>query len=110
MRLLHAVPLVAALTIGLTVPAAGADAPSDHGRYAQHAPAAGGHRPGLLLRHGRPVRERRPDERPRRAAPATALVTGFDPTGKGFYHGGDLDGPASSSSTTSRASAPTRSG
>ena len=38
------------------------------------------------------------------------LVSGFDPTKKGFYNGGDLDGPALASSTTSRASAPTRSG
>ena len=48
-------------------------------------------------------RRRRPHRRPARRP-------GFDPTDKGFYHGGDLDGPASASSTTSRASARPRSG
>jgi glycosidase len=37
------------------------------------------------------------------------LQTGFDPTDKGFYHGGDLHG-LTASSTTSRAWAPRRSG
>ena len=38
---------------------------------------------------------------------ATGWSAGFDPTDKGFYNGGDLEGPARPSSTTSRASAPT---
>ena len=38
------------------------------------------------------------------------LQTGFDPTDKGFYHGGDLERADAASSTTSRASAPRRSG
>ena len=45
----------------------------------------------LLLRHGRPVRQRRPgnDQGGLTGGP---LQTGLDPTNKGFYHGGDLAG------------------
>ena len=36
--------------------------------------------------------------------------SGFEPKGKGWYHGGDLQGLRDSVSTTSRASEPPRSG
>jgi tryptophan halogenase len=49
----------------------------------------------------RPVRQWRPEERPRRLK-GGRLQTGFDPTHKGFYHGGDLKG-LSAGSTICRA-------
>ena len=68
------------------------------------------HRRELLLRHGRPVRERRHRQRPRRAAAGDRRASRASiPTGKGWYHGGDLKG-LTSSSTTSAVSASTRSG
>ena len=63
-------------------------------RAARH-PAGARRRPGqrLLLRDARPLRQRRPEQRRRRRPPAaTRWSTGFDPTHKGFYHGGDLAG------------------
>ena len=49
-------------------------------------------RRAVLLRHDRPLRERRRRPTTRAASPATALTTGYDPTDKGFYNGGDLAG------------------
>ena len=46
----------------------------------------------VLLRDGRPVRQRRPGQRPAGIA-GDRLATGYDPTDKGFYHGGDIAGP-----------------
>ena len=45
-----------------------------------------------LLRHGRPLQERRRGQRHRRDRPATPDAHGFDPTRKGYFHGGDLKG------------------
>ena len=50
------------------------------------------HPRAVLLRDDRPLRQRRPDQRPRRPHRVTGSTTGFDPTDKGFYHGGDLQG------------------
>ena len=55
-------------------------------------PARAAHGRELLLRDGGPVRQRRRGERHGRASPGDRLVHGFDPTHKGFYHGGDLKG------------------
>ncbi len=49
------------------------------------------HRRELLLRHGRPVRERQHRQRHGRHR-RRPLAHGFDPTDKGFYNGGDLEG------------------
>ena len=62
-----------------------------------------------------PVRERRPVQRPRRAAPARASVTGYDPADTGYFHGGDLKGltggcTTGTGSRGSRTSASPRSG
>ena len=56
--------------------------PSDHdvARVAAH-----------LLRDDRPLRERRPLERPRRPD-GHARATGYDPADAGWFHGGDLEG------------------
>ena len=48
-------------------------------------------RQAVLLRHDRPLRQRRPLERHRRLT-GDRLATGFDPTDKGFYNGGDIAG------------------
>ena len=50
------------------------------------------HRRDVLLRDGRPVRERLDRERHRRYLRADLNQHGFDPTNKGFYQGGDLKG------------------
>ena len=49
-------------------------------------------RRAVLLRPAGPVRQRRPAQRHAAASPATGSRTGYDPTDKGFYHGGDLKG------------------
>ena len=54
--------------------------------------AGAGHRRELLLRDGRPVRERRHRQRHGRHRRVVRLEHGFDPTNKGFYQGGDLKG------------------
>ena len=48
-------------------------------------------RRALLLRDGRPLRQRRPAN-DSGGLTGDRLATGFDPTSKGFYHGGDLKG------------------
>ena len=58
----------------------------------RHVAARRPHPRAVLLRDGRPVRQRRPDATTPAASPATGWRTGFDPTDKGFYHGGDIDG------------------
>jgi alpha-amylase len=91
MRLLHAAPLVAALALGLAAPTAGAAAPSGGGDYARHAP-----RPALTdqdfyfvmgdrFANGDPANDQG-------GLTGDRTVTGFDPTAKGFYNGGDLEG------------------
>ena len=56
-------------------------------------PAPAGHRRELLLRHGGPLRERRPANDHGGLEPGKVEgKSGFDPTGKGWYHGGDLKG------------------
>ena len=100
---------VVALLLGLVVPLAanpaGAD-PRHQGGRRRPLAAGGGHRPELLLRHGRPVRERRHRQRQRRAGAATRCVSGFDPTEQGLLQRRRPQGAAAASSTTSRASAP----
>ena len=54
--------------------------------------ALAGDRRELLLRDGRPVRERRHGQRPRRPRRATGWSTGSTRPRKGFYNGGDLKG------------------
>ena len=49
-------------------------------------------RRAVLLRAAGPVRQRRPAQRPGRPDRRPARRTGYDPTDKGFYHGGDLKG------------------
>ena len=68
--------------------------------------ARAGHRRELLLRHGRPLRERRHGNDPAGSA-GDPLVSGFDPTARGFYNGGDLKGLLSQHRLHPRASAPT---
>ena len=95
MRILLAAPLAAVLVLGVSAPVA---AGQQGQQPARHQPwprplrgrrlcparaAAGGDRPGLLLRDGRPVRERRPGQRHRRPG-GDPLVTGFDPTEEGL--------------------------
>ena len=46
----------------------------------------------VLLRPAGPVRQRRHRATTRAACTGDRLRTGFDPTDKGFYHGGDLKG------------------
>ena len=70
--------------------------------------AGAGHRRELLLRHGRPVRQRHDGQRHRRAVRRSARH-GLRPDQPGFYNGGDLAG-VTRGSTTSRASARRRSG
>ena len=55
-------------------------------------PARTAHRRELLLRDGRPLRERRPRRTTSADCPPTGSQSGFDPDHKGFYHGGDLKG------------------
>ena len=56
-------------------------------------PARAADRRELLLRHGRSLQERQPGQRQGRASRATIPdVHGYDPTKKGFFHGGDLQG------------------
>ena len=56
-------------------------------------PAGARHGRELLLRHGRPVRERPDRQRHSAGLPRpNRPVSGFDPTARGFYHGGDLEG------------------
>jgi glycosidase len=96
MRLLHAAPLVAAplvaaVAIGLTAPTAVAAPPASPGRYAEHAP-----RPGLTDQDfyfvmGDRFENAHPSN-DRGGLTGDASVTGFDPTNKGYYNGGDLDG------------------
>ena len=68
-----------------------------------------------LLRHARPVRERRPGQRPWRPH-RSRVATGFDPADTGWFHGGDLKGltggctDPSTASRGSRTSASARSG
>ena len=52
----------------------------------------GGRRRAVLLRDDRPLRQRRMPPTTPADSPATASATGFDPTDKGFYNGGDLAG------------------
>jgi alpha-amylase len=93
MRLLFAAPLAAVLVLGVSAPVAAAPGHSDHagGGYARHAP-----RPGLTdqdfyfvmgdrFENGDPANDSG-------GLTGDRLVTGFDPTAKGFYNGGDLDG------------------
>jgi alpha-amylase len=94
MRLLLAAPLAAVLVLGVSAPVAAAAGHSDHsggGGYARHAP-----RPGLTdqdfyfvmgdrFANGDPANDNG-------GLTGDRLVTGFDPTAKGFYNGGDLDG------------------
>lgn len=81
-------PLAAVLAVGLAAPAAVA---APDGGYAQHAP-----RPGLTdqsfyfvmgdrFENGDPANDRG-------GLTGDREVTGFDPTSKGFYNGGDLVG------------------
>ena len=68
--------------------------------------------PADLLRDARPVRERRPGQRPRRAD-GRAGSTGYDPADTGYFHGGDLKGltaPTGHGSSGSGTSASPRSG
>ena len=58
---------------------------------AKPEPARGPHRRALLLRAARPLRQRRPAN-DTGGLRATGSPTGYDPTDKGFYHGGDLKG------------------
>ena len=80
--------LPVALAAALAPPAAAHPASSG----AEHSLRASGHRRELLLRDGRPVRERRHRPTTPAASVGDPLVSGFDPTSKGFYNGGDLDG------------------
>ncbi len=103
MRLLRATTLAAVLTTalatlttlapppaGASVPARGADRPAPSA-YARHAP-----RPGMTgqdfyfvmgdrFANGDPANDEG-------GLSGDRLVTGFDPTAKGFYNGGDLEG------------------
>jgi glycosidase len=98
MRLLLAAPLAAVLSLGVSAPTAAVAAdPADRsggsgkGGYARHAP-----RPGVTdqnfyfvmgdrFANGDPSNDQG-------GLTGDRLVTGFDPTAKGFYNGGDLDG------------------
>jgi glycosidase len=93
MRFRHTAPLVAALGVGLTVVAAPAAVagPSSSGGYARHAL-----RPALTdqdfyfvmgdrFANGDPSNDEG-------GLTGDKNVTGFDPTGKGYYNGGDLVG------------------
>ncbi|CAI9401863.1 alpha-amylase family glycosyl hydrolase [Nocardioides sp. T2.26MG-1] len=98
MRLLHAAPLAAVLAVALAAPPAGAAAP-DRGAgragqpsaYAKHAP-----RPGVTDEDFYFVMGDRFDNgdttNDQGGMTGDRDVTGFDPTAKGFYNGGDLDG------------------
>ena len=93
MRILLAAPLAAVLVLGVSAPvaAAGNNGQSGDGGYAKHAP-----RPGVTdqdfyfvmgdrFANGDPANDTG-------GLTGDRLVTGFDPAGKGFYNGGDLDG------------------
>jgi alpha-amylase len=93
MRFRHTAPLVASLAVGLTVMAAPAAVagPSSSGGYARHAL-----RPALTdqdfyfvmgdrFANGDPSNDEG-------GLTGDKNVTGFDPTGKGYYNGGDLLG------------------
>ncbi len=93
MRILLAAPLAAVLVLGVSAPvaAAGNNGQSGDGGYARHAP-----RPGVTdqdfyfvmgdrFANGDPANDTG-------GLAGDRLVTGFDPTSKGFYNGGDLDG------------------
>ena len=76
--------------VGPAEPAGGLTAADRaHGR---RQPAQGPHPRELLLRDGRPLRERHEGQRHRRHRRRPRLQNGFDPTNQGFYHGGDLKG------------------
>ena len=96
MRILLAAPLAAVLVLGVSTPVAAAGNHGNQGHhgdggYARHAP-----RPGVTdqdfyfvmgdrFANGDPANDQG-------GLTGDRLVTGFDPTGKGFYNGGDLDG------------------
>ncbi|MDX6375259.1 MAG: alpha-amylase [Nocardioidaceae bacterium] len=99
MRMLFAAPLAAVLVLGVSAPVAASEHHGHHGHsghsgdgdYARHAP-----RPGLTdqdfyfvmgdrFENGDPANDQG-------GLTGGPLVTGFDPTAKGFYNGGDLDG------------------
>ena len=96
MRILLAAPLAAVLVLGVSAPVAavgnhGNQGHHGDGGYARHAP-----RPGVTdqdfyfvmgdrFANGDPANDQG-------GLTGDRLVTGFDPTAKGFYNGGDLDG------------------
>ena len=96
MRMLLAAPLAAVVVLGVSAPVAAAGHQGHHGHsgdggYARHAP-----RPGVTDQNFYFVM----GDRFANGDPANdtgglggdPLVSGFDPTKKGFYNGGDLDG------------------
>ena len=110
MRMLLAAPLAAVLVLGVSAPVAAAGHSGHHGDgdYARHAP-----RPGVTDQNFYFVMGDRfangDTGNDTGGLGSDPLVSGFDATKKGFYNGGDLDG-LRGSWTTSRGSAPTRSG